>query len=631
MPFELHSRYVSCNPVRINLTGQTVPMASFLCAIISSKDHSSFVLSALQVVELLATKLPDVYQVSFQREGVVFEIEALAAQELTTAKVNDKDAVQVKREPEESDAPIAGPSTATPTSGRQIPEDLKPILEAAGLPSHLSSFLLDNPAFATPPSNARKPTTVDPNDANIVRARVLLAKKIFENPDTESNSAKVVLEEIASLVKRLCLHEASEAEIRDTLRDITKQFTSVGQALSSFELLKSGLVDGLLEFVDIDGVVSSAARRAMLFEIFADTSLSNPSPLTSLVKRLHESLGRLEDFQVEIAFGGHPDTSGRGSGSTLSRSMRIRLQADEGQDLPKSVSNISVTINAIAPLRALGDYLRPRLADPNYASGGALASMFSAYTAGLAAARARADTAGGSGGAGGPSAASSLLTALNTSIEGGLGGLGGLSSSAPATTNRPRPPAEASAATPTPVTRRRSARLSGLGLGEAGTGNVPSEAGPAAAPPVPAAPIPAPAPDNAGDSGSGLPPSSLFPGLPMNMDMDFDDEDNYSDEDYDAEVFEDEMEEELSRPQEKVVNMSVAPGKCLVTKPLLWLIGRWISSRSQNAGRHTDRNAQSSCRCSRGGFKWIIHRWSTSDRLVCRCGEGCTDRFPHRI
>lgn len=110
--------------------------------------------------------------------------------------------------------------------------------------------------------------------------------------------------------------------------------------------------------------------------------------------------------------------------------------------------------------------------------------------------------------------------------------------------------------------------MSGLAIDEAG----PSQ--PAAA--ATATPAPADSPSNtfagllAEPSGAGavntemeLPSSGLFPGMPMNMDMDFDDEEGYSDEDYDAEVFEDEMEEELSRPQEKVVNMSVAPGELL--------------------------------------------------------------------
>jgi hypothetical protein len=53
--------------------------------------------------------------------------------------------------------------------------------------------------------------------------------------------------------------------------------------------------------------------------------------------------------------------------------------------------------------------------------------------------------------------------------------------------------------------------------------------------------------------------ASLFSGVPM--DLDFDDEDGYSDDDYDAEVFEDEMDEEMNRPRERIVNMSVAPGE----------------------------------------------------------------------
>ena len=53
-------------------------MASFLGTIISSETNPHFVLSALQLVELLVNKLPDVYQTSFIREGVVYEIEKLA-------------------------------------------------------------------------------------------------------------------------------------------------------------------------------------------------------------------------------------------------------------------------------------------------------------------------------------------------------------------------------------------------------------------------------------------------------------------------------------------------------------------------------------------------------------------------
>lgn len=283
-------------------------MASFLCAIISSKDNTAYVLSALQLVELLAIKLPDVYQVSLQREGVVFEIEALAAQELSTAKTSKDDAADstVKKEPEEvsaapapaapAPAPTAGPSGIMIGSRRMplegIPDDLKPLFAASGLPAGLSSFLMDGAGPSTP-TPKRTSTMVDPHDANILRARVLIVKKIFSTTTAEDgNSATAVLDKVSDLVKKLNQPKASDGEISDALTELGRQLTSNGQALSSFELLKSGLVDGLLEFVDVEGTVSPANRRAMLFDILSDTASTSPSPLVMLVKRLHESLSR---------------------------------------------------------------------------------------------------------------------------------------------------------------------------------------------------------------------------------------------------------------------------------------------------------------------------------------------------
>nr|XP_018262246.1 E3 ubiquitin-protein ligase TRIP12 [Kwoniella dejecticola CBS 10117]OBR84404.1 E3 ubiquitin-protein ligase TRIP12 [Kwoniella dejecticola CBS 10117] len=460
------------NPDQLRSTLRSVPMASFLCAIISSKDNPTFVQHALQLVELLATKLPEVYQASFLREGVVFEIDALAETEMAKEKAA-KDAAAIKTEPEAAE-------------------------ESAVATSRIS-LLGEPPSGPSTPKRASS-SYLDPSDANIVRARMLQAKKVFDIGGDHHQAASLVLNEIGNMVQKLCRGEATEAELRDTLREIASRFSNIDQALSSFEILKSGLVDGLLEFVDIDGQVTSSHRRAMLFEVFSDTSLSVPSPLTMLVKRLHESLGRLENFDVEIAFGGGSDAS-RPSASSLSRTMRIRLQAEEGEDIPKQVQTLSVTIQAIASMQALNDYLRPRVADGNYGSG--LSRMFAAYAAGM-----------GGPGAGSGNPTSRLLSAL---------------------AGAPAPGASSGSSKPQ---RRRSARLSAQNTGETST--------PAAEPSTP------PAAAVAATTGG----PSILPSMPL--DMDFDD---FSDEedDYDHEVFEDEMEEELARPTESVVNMNVAP------------------------------------------------------------------------
>lgn len=434
----------------------------------------------------------------------MFEIESLAAEDLS---------IKAKEESSPSPTKESAELAATPKATSSALSAEPPVSEFNEV---LSTILQVTPSPSTP----RKSTVTDPNDANIIRARIIGAKRTFAMNGEEQNEATSVLDEIATLVKRLCIPEATEAELRDTLREIAAQFSNVGQALSSFELLKSGLVDGLLEYVDIDGAVSSSVRRSIVYDVFSDTTIASPSPLVMLVKRLHESLGRLESFEVETAFGG---MSGVGSSSaSLARSMRIRLQAEEGEDIPKQISSLSVTIQAIATVQALHDYLRPRVADPMYLSGNsALQNMFAAYAASR-------------GGAGGGSAAR-LIAAL----AGGPQGLSGPAARAlTAASNAAAPD------TPTPADaskqRRRSARLSGRpadeGTAEATSSNLLSTSAPE--PSVLA--------------------SGALPHMPLGMEFD----DDYSDEEYDAEVFEEDMEEELARPAEKVVNMSMAPGEC---------------------------------------------------------------------
>lgn len=53
--------------------------------------------------------------------------------------------------------------------------------------------------------------------------------------------------------------------------------------------------------------------------------------------------------------------SKRSSPSLLARQLRLRLVASEDSDIPRNLSNIVVSIHAIATFQALHDYLRPRV------------------------------------------------------------------------------------------------------------------------------------------------------------------------------------------------------------------------------------------------------------------------------
>ena len=72
--------------------------------------------------------------------------------------------------------------------------------------------------------------------------------------------------------------------------------------------------------------------------------------------------------------------SKRSSPSLLARQLRLRLVAAEDSDVPKSLSNIVVSIHAIATFQALHDYLRPRVAG-SLPSGSRLSGMLAALAA----------------------------------------------------------------------------------------------------------------------------------------------------------------------------------------------------------------------------------------------------------
>ncbi|ORX37302.1 hypothetical protein BD324DRAFT_642187 [Kockovaella imperatae] len=552
-------------------TLKRVPMASFLCAIISSQDNPVAVLNALQLVELLAIKMPGIYQVSFQREGVVYEIEQLAATQLknvTTEKPKAaaaESSFTVKKEPGEpsTPSPVQAPigSSSRPIGWSMPVTDSKPILSETTMPDGFTNFTFDLNA-ETPrqnPTRRASGTTVDPEDANIMRARVILAKKIFDADGDSKNAASAVLEELRTLIEGLCRPGSSDGDLRDGLKVLACKLSGSGEALSSFELLKGGLVDGLLDFADIEGAVPSHDRRAMFFDVFSDTSISSPPPLAVLVKLLHESLGRLENFEVETAFNGSIDNSR--PAAACSRMMKVRLQADEDSNVPKQVSLIILSIQAIAQFSALNDYLQPRIANGgSYLSGSTLSNMFAAYNSGVPVPRG----AAGVGGAGSVSAAASrIISALNNASRpagGEAGGSGGqtddlgfpslfsaLASSAPESSRLATNPPATSAAganrsdSSEVPPRRRSARLSGQGLGGSGTASAPAETTSGPAPAL----------------SSSAPEPTVLPTMPMSLDFD-EDEDDYSDEEYAEEVYEDDLEDDMGPQPEKVVNMSVA-------------------------------------------------------------------------
>ena len=190
-----------------------------MSSILSSKDHPTLVIGALQLVELLLTKVPEEYRPAFRREGVFHEIEALASRSLTTSKSKDKGGDKDKD------------STDVPTP----PEPM--------LPPPMSIHVA---AMASMPGFKKLSTlSLDPEDAVSLRARVIRLKFLTGKDNADGDN---VFTTLRRLVDRISELSASEKDASSALRELANLFASPHTSVSSFELLQSGVIDGLLHF-----------------------------------------------------------------------------------------------------------------------------------------------------------------------------------------------------------------------------------------------------------------------------------------------------------------------------------------------------------------------------------------------
>lgn len=240
---------------------------------------------------MLLTKVPAEYKPAFRREGVFHEIEALAGRTLSSSKSKEKE----KDKDKDKETPDVIPSEVI----------------NAGYPNVASLAFV--PGYKKISSLA-----VDPDDAITIRARVIKFKYLSSDDTDASDSLSASL---ARLVAQLANKDTQEKDLMPPLVELASLFASAHTSVSSFELLQSGVVDGLLEFISSDTArpsecciisitivtesaraVSINRRRDMFFEAFTTRKVkgnkSGETPLAIFVKKLQESLTRMESFEV---------------------------------------------------------------------------------------------------------------------------------------------------------------------------------------------------------------------------------------------------------------------------------------------------------------------------------------------
>ncbi|POW12234.1 hypothetical protein PSHT_08136 [Puccinia striiformis] len=218
--------------------------------------------------------------------------------------------------------------------------------ELLQVPSSLGRHSSSIHAFSSASTSSSSTST---KDQLIYRARHLKAKCVMAET-TASIRAQEILGNIRDVVNPLGTVQTTE-EAQLALAKLAALFSRENDPVTSFELLESGLVGGLLRFATESRSFGREcdvmfACNSNIIETFFSSSELSPAFLL-LVKRLQESLGRLEGFEVLTAVASTPDDSRRSTASMLARQLKIRLVAAESTDVPRNCANVVVSIHAI--------------------------------------------------------------------------------------------------------------------------------------------------------------------------------------------------------------------------------------------------------------------------------------------
>ncbi|OZJ07024.1 hypothetical protein BZG36_00227 [Bifiguratus adelaidae] len=371
-----------------------VPFAGFLASILAQQDQTSIVITGLQLTELLLMKLPDRYSFHLRREGVFYEIDKIAdSQELPEeASVNEiaKDQAVRVQEVEMGVNHAEGRAADAETSATGA------MIAASALASCSRGI-----------SNQRSviSSITEETKSAIVRRAHRLRQTYFQNDDTavdgsSATSATQVLNDLAKYSSQLNGTQADPTAL-EVLRRIADLFTKSPYGISSFELMNSGLMTGLLGYLNDEGsdfVAPLQDRLYAFMHVFMNGPgtdelkhlVNNPSNddddamrvdhhsdrfpednvsknpvhppvlLSMLLARLQESLSRLENFEVVMAYQSPLDEGRRNPAAMLAKQLRLKLTAEDPSDFG-TCPDLIVSIHAIATFRALEQYLRPRL------------------------------------------------------------------------------------------------------------------------------------------------------------------------------------------------------------------------------------------------------------------------------
>ena len=356
---------------------RALPYASYLASILSQQDHIVLVTAALQAAELLLRRLGPIYRYQFYREGVIAEIRKLADRSesaksdkaVKKASLHDT-ALPERKKPSHRRSQDSSPDEDVEHSDGD--ED-----EPFGGESHITSS--DSASSDSDRSLGPQATVVSPDSMRDIVTG--LAQKFLADHENNEDGRKMREQAsqrttaLQSLMSQIVdyYHGRGSCRIKQLFSQLAKYFEGNAlQSITSYELLSSNVLQTLVEVFGGSNSQASENAKAAFIQVFMTGTVksnmkisSNKSPTTPfsiLIQKLQDLLSRAEPFDIITVQSSSLESSRGNAASMLAKLLPVRLEAEgEGSGVPEPFRSIFVKIHAIATMRSLDEYLRPRI------------------------------------------------------------------------------------------------------------------------------------------------------------------------------------------------------------------------------------------------------------------------------
>ena len=223
----------------------------------------------------------------------------------------------------------------------------------------------------------------------------------------------------ANMLKGIMSPPENDPALFNILKKIAERFSGRAGGVTGYEILGSGIIDGLATYLTHSSMDSSSDStifpstdslfttanttfhstipRIIRVQLFLHVFMNGPLPsgfhtpsyvpdaYPGLVKRLQESLSRVERFELVSAI---PNSGGGGGGDfvsmnshflyglggsgfnemtlhspsmQLTRQMKLKLVAEDTDNIPNQYAAMVVSVHAVATFKVLEEYLRGRV------------------------------------------------------------------------------------------------------------------------------------------------------------------------------------------------------------------------------------------------------------------------------